>query len=188
MRRQAMLVLVAMGMTLVMGSGVALAAEIVCSANPCVGTPDAEDIIGSNNSETIKALAGNDEVSSLGGNDEIYGDEGNEVVDGSNGNDTIYGGPDGDGSAYGTAFSDWNLEGSEDSDKVYGGGGSDYIDAANNDTLGSVDLSYGGRGNDRINAKDGNVDKINCGRGRDTVQYDVGTDTVKSCEIKNPIL
>ena len=108
------------------------------------------------------------------------------------GNDTIYGGPDGDGSALGTSFGFFKLEGEEDSDTVYGGGGNDYIDAAANDKPGAfsttapVDSSYGGGANDRIYAADGNVDIISCGKGkRDVTIFDKGIDTnIRGCEMK----
>ena len=183
--------LVAMVGILIVGSGVALAASITCAANPCLGTPDPDVIHGTNNPEKIKALAANDRVIAWGANDEIYGDEGNDVVNGDPGNDTIYGGPDGDGSAEGTAFTDLNLEGGNDSDTVYGGGGADLIDAAANDdsyesAAEPVDKSYGGRGNDIIYAADGNVDVINCGRGTKDVAYiDEEIDAnIKGCETK----
>ena len=192
MRKRAMLVLVAMVGALVVGSGVALATTIDRTTNPCLGTPEPESIFGSNNPEEIKALAGNDFVFSNNGNDVIYGDEGNDTVGARYGNDTIYGGPDGDGSALGTKFGQFNLEGEEDSDMVYGGGGNDYIDAAANDKPGAfsttapVDSSYGGGGNDRIFAADGNEDIINCGKGtRDVAFIDASVDTnIKGCERK----
>ncbi len=80
------------------------------------------------------------------------------------------------------------LRGAEDNDKVYGGRGNDEINAAQFDT-GSEDFSFGGRGNDTIRAKDVRKDIIDCGESNnhtDTVFYDVGLDTIKNCEIKNP--
>jgi len=52
-------------------------------------------------------------------------------------------------------------------------------------TLGK-EHSYGGHGKDRILADDGNEDMINCGKGTDTVEYDQGIDTIKSCEQEFP--
>ncbi len=77
--------------------------------------------MGTNAAEEIRALAGNDDVAAQYGNDTVNGDKGNDVVNGL-GNDTVYGGPDGDGSAYGTRFDVNTLEGKEESDTVYGGG------------------------------------------------------------------
>ena len=135
-------------------------------------------------------MAGSDFLFSNSGNDVIYGDEGNDTVLAKYGNDTIYGGPDGDGSALATSFGYSNLEGEEDSDIVYGGGGKDYIDAAANDKPGAfptapVDTSYGGGGNDRIYAADGSEDIISCGKGtRDVAIFDKGIDTTTGCEKK----
>jgi Ca2+-binding RTX toxin-like protein len=184
-----MLLVVAMMGTLVVGSGVALAADVLCTANPCLGTPDPDSMEGTNNPEKIKALAGDDRVIAWGANDVIYGDEGNDIVEGDPGNDTIYGGPDGDGSAdAGDTFADTNLEGGNDSDTVYGGGGADLIDAAANDepyesAAEPLDKSYGGRGNDQIYAADGNKDIINCGRDVAFIDEEIDTN-IKGCELK----
>ncbi len=151
-----------MAAMLLVGSGVALAELVTCDlTDPCYGTPEG-DRIDSNenlgvpsNGETIYALGGNDGVYPLGGNDTVYASSGDDTVEGSGGSDT-----------------------------VYGGGGKDTIYADLGDTTDSEDRSYGGGGNDQIFADDGNVDKINCGKGSDLVQYDQGIDTIKSCEIK----
>jgi len=165
------MLLAAMVVALVVGSGVALASHITnCTSSPCLGT-DGEDVIqGTNASDTIKALAGDDLVKGFGGND------------------TIYGGRNGDGSAEGIDFLRFpgderditNLEGGEDSDTVYGGPGRDFIDAARNDRpLESpstpVDRSFGG---------DGNEDIINCGAGPfDRAYLDVHDIDVRNCEL-----
>jgi Ca2+-binding RTX toxin-like protein len=189
MRRQAMLVVVAMVGALVVGSGAALAADVLCAANPCLGTRGPDVIEGTDTAETIKAMAGKDIISARGQNDLVYGGEGNDLVDGWPGIDVIYGGPNGDGSAQGTDFNVLNLQGGEDSDFVYGGGGNDFIDAAAHDLpsqngAAPVDSSFGGSGNDHIYAKDGNKDIIDCGRGTKDVAYiDPGIDTdIKGCE------
>ncbi len=85
MRRRAMLVVAAVVGILVVGSGVALAAAITCAANPCLGTPDPDNIQGTNNYNEIYASAGNDFVSPLGGCDTVFSAEGNDLVVGSPG-------------------------------------------------------------------------------------------------------
>jgi len=191
LRKRAMLVLLAMGAALLMAGGVAWAATFTCDQTgdrdpdpgQCSGTPNPDEINGTPGTDEIRALAGNDVVSGFDGSDEIYGDEGNDVVDGWPGNDTIYGGPDDDGSAQGTGFDFQNLQGAEGSDTVYGNGGNDWIDAAQNDSPGSEDSSFGGSGNDRIGAVDGNVDIINCGKGtRDRAFIDSLDVEVTGCE------
>src|SRR5215212_1348986 len=191
-RRRAMLMLVAMVGALVVGSGVALAATTInCTSNPCLGTSGANVLNGTPNPEIMRALAGNDLVKGFGGSDEMYGGDGNDLADGFGGNDTIYGGDDGDGSADGTDFTNTditNLEGAEDSDIVYGEGGADYIDAASNDKplesqTPPVDRSFGGPGNDRIYAVDGNEDIIRCGAGaNDRARIDAEDNDITGCE------
>src|SRR5215213_8915846 len=173
-RRRAMLMLVAMVGALVVGSGVALAATTInCTSNPCLGTSGANVLNGTPNPEIMRALAGNDLVKGFGGSDEMYGGDG------------------GDGSADGTDFTNTditNLEGAEDSDKVYGEGGADYIDAASNDKplesqTPPVDRSFGGPGNDRIYAVDGNEDIIRCGAGaNDRARIDAEDNDITGCE------
>jgi len=86
-----------------------------------------------------------------------------------------------------------DLEGTEDSDKVYGEAGNDTIDLAVFDQpveypSPPVDQGFGDAGNDTIVANDGNKDTIDCGRGKkDTVTFDMGIDTVKNCEVKHPM-
>ena len=190
MRRRVVLVVAAVVGTLVVGSGVALAANITCGVNPCLGTNDPDTITGNSNYNEVYAAAGNDVVYAYGAGDTVFGDEGNDIVDGYPGQDVIYGGPDGDGSASGTSFSETlNLEGGEDSDVVRGGGGPDFIDAAEHDspdefpTTQPVDYSYGGGGNDRIKTVDGNEDIIDCGKGTsDVARIDKKIDDVTHCE------
>ena len=192
MRRRAILLLLAMAGALVVVGGVAYAAAVTCDGEgdrdddtgECRGTKRADNIAGTDGPEVIKALAGNDLVVGNGGADEIYLDEGNDLVDAYGGNDTIYGGPDGDGSDE-DDFAGLNLEGAEDSDTVYGGGGNDWIGAAANDTPGSVDSSFGQKGNDHIFAIDNNEDIIDCGGGNGDValvDQEGGLDTTKGCE------
>jgi hypothetical protein len=49
------------------------------------------------------------------------------------------------------------------------------------------DTLNGGCGNDRIKAKGGERDTVNCGRGAEDVAFfDRGMDSVSNCEIWNP--
>jgi RTX calcium-binding nonapeptide repeat (4 copies) len=171
---------------------VVLAATITCTTvNPCLGTNSPDLIHGNNNYNVIYGFGGNDHFLPEGDGDIVTCAEGNDTVVASPGTDQIYGGPDGEGSAFGTDFGDpeiANLDGGQDSDAVYGGGGNDYIDAAYRDVPSEfpntepVDGSYGQGGNDRIYAVDGNVDIIDCGKGtRDVAFIDKGIDTT-GCE------
>jgi large repetitive protein len=205
MRKRAVLLLVAMAAALAVGSGVAYAASIGCDEagdrdpdfGQCRGTPDGDGIRGKSYRDVIRALAGNDRVFAFDGRDTIYGGKGNDKIDGSGANDTIYGGPDGDGGPAGLPFADFNdlhpntstpnLQGGFHSDTVYGEGGPDNIDAAEDDAEpgvpGTFDRSFGGGGNDRILAVDGNQDLVHCGGGTaDVARIDQGIDSAKNCE------
>lgn len=193
MKRRALLLLTAIGLALMMGSGVALADNVQCSiyVQPCMGTPDDDNISGETGiidfADTIYALGGDDRVTPLAGNDTVYGGSGIDYVFGYLGDDTIYGGPGGDKNTANTT-NPAGLVGAEGSDKVYGQDGADRIDVAFGDSAGDQDHASGGHGNDTINAFDGAKDTINCGKGtRDRVYFDKGIDSVsRKCEKKHP--
>ncbi|MDO9352547.1 MAG: calcium-binding protein [Solirubrobacteraceae bacterium] len=133
--------------------------------------PDLEDIQGSRGASN--ALSGTDgpnrieiisddrvanAISGGGGDDILFGGGGNDTLDGGLGNDTLVGG----------AFND----------TLVGGEGIDVLD-------GDGDTLY--PGNDRIEARDGNAESINCGIGADTAIIDA-VDTVPAdpgslCEV-----
>jgi Ca2+-binding RTX toxin-like protein len=128
---------------------------------------------------TIVGTAGNDSivVGFTGESDQIFALEGKDSVDPYDGNDDVYGNEGNDNTLYGA----------EDSDRVYGNSGSDTIDLDSNDTAGSSDQGFGGKGNDTVFAQDGNFDAIDCGAGASDVAFlDVGTDTQTNCESVNP--
>jgi hypothetical protein len=50
-----------------------------------------------------------------------------------------------------------------------------------------TDTIEGGPGNDTVRAAEGQSDVIDCGPGRDNVEFDAGLDSVKRCEIKEPL-
>ena len=76
-------------MMVVLAAGVAFAAEVDCTTDPCLGTRGNDEIHGTENSDTIRALAGDDFVFSALGDDTIYLDNGKDRADGGGGNDTI---------------------------------------------------------------------------------------------------
>ncbi len=82
------------------------------------------------------------------------------------------------------------VDGTTSEDVIYGGSGSDTINAVIGDEPpSSEDRVYAGKGNDRLVATDSSPDVIDCGEGaKDTVFFDRGgMDTVeKNCEIRNP--
>jgi hypothetical protein len=76
----------------------------------------------------------------------------------------------------GTARAD-RLIGTTGADTIYGGAGNDRIEPR-----GGRDRVFGGAGNDTIFARDGAVDMIDCGAGRDIVYAD-RNDNVRNCEV-----
>jgi len=194
------LLLVAMAAALFGVSGVAYAMTVQCDGEGdqdpapgvCLGWGESDNITGTTGSDYIDGQGGNDRIRALagddqvftggGGKDRVFLDAGNDITDAFGGNDVIYGGPDNDGSAQGASFGNLNLEGAEGSDVVYGEEGDDWIDAAANDTPGSRDRSYGGAGNDQIDAFDGNKDVINCGDGGGDIVREDEFDTTRNCE------
>jgi Ca2+-binding RTX toxin-like protein len=112
--------------------------------------------VGTDGDDTLRGTAGLD-----------IGLDGADSISGGDGNDTLLG--------YGGA------------DLLSGGRGADIIEAkeiANHPP--GKDTVRGGCGNDTIYANDGVKDKIDCGAGRDFVQFDQGLDTVTNCEDKLP--
>ena len=90
MRRTVGLFVVAMGLGMLMVSGVALAKTFTCKANKtCVGTNEADDITGTNKADTIRAKGGNDTINARGGKDKVNAGAGTDTVRGGDGNDTI---------------------------------------------------------------------------------------------------
>ena len=78
------------------------------------------------------------------------------------------------------------LVGTPHADRIDGLGGPDVIIGRGGpDALtggGGSDSIFGGGGRDRIRARDRRQDKIDCGRGRDTVIVDRAEDGVYDCE------
>jgi RTX calcium-binding nonapeptide repeat (4 copies) len=187
MKRRTLLLLTAMtAAVLVLAAGVALADMFTCSTNPCTGTAQNDVITGTDDPEEINALGGSDQVRAKGGDDEVRGGDGDDdslygdanVHPALDGNDQVYGGPGAD-----------HLGGDGRSDLLSGGGGSDLIDAReflhNDAPIPGTDTVKGRGGNDNVQAADGAVDHIDCGKGRrDLVIRDKGMDTIKNCEVR----
>ncbi len=91
-RRLALLLILAtlgLGVMLLGGGGVALAATID-------GTSGPDDLVGTDQADTIHGGGGMDYVSGLLASDLLYGGAANDTVVGREGNDTIYGNPGSD--------------------------------------------------------------------------------------------
>ena len=104
-----------------------------------------------------------DTVQGLGGDDLIDGANGNDVLDGGAGNDTIYGGGN--------------------DDTITGGPGVDSLSGEGSASGLFISIA----GNDRIDARDGNAENLNCGPGADTAIVDasdvVPQDPGSLCEL-----
>ncbi|WP_445147846.1 calcium-binding protein [Baekduia sp. Peel2402] len=104
-----------------------------------------------------------DTVKGLGGDDLIDGANGNDVLDGGEGNDTIYGGGN--------------------DDTITGGPGLDSLSGEGSASGLFISIA----GNDRIDARDGIAENLNCGPGADTAIVDaidvVPLDPGSLCEV-----
>lgn len=187
-----MLVLATLAAAAALGSGIAAAANITCTVNPCLGTPEGDSIEGTTGTDDVRALAGPDIANG--------GTGGSDVVRGNSGKDNLYGDVgfdrslDGTDEVYGGKGPD-DLSGAGQGDLLKGGPGRDSIDAREDLFAGKSGLVYGvdtvkgGGGDDEIDATEVSqpaADEINCGPGRDQVSFDQGLDTIRNCEEKNP--
>ncbi len=184
----------------------AAAADVALAPGDCVNRT-----IGTDNGERIRGTIAGDEIFGFGGNDSISGFQGVDCIDGGKGNDRLYGGDDNDTLVGGSGADrlDGNderdkLYGGTGNDRLRGGHGRDLLAGGpGNDGLyggpdadrlfgesgkdrlvgsGGRDVIDGGAGNDSIDARDGERDRIICGRGRDRVRAD-SYDRLNGCEI-----
>ena len=96
MKYRAVLLLLAVAMTLLMASGVAFALTVNCNGGKCRGTNDRDTMYGSNRRDNIHSLDGADLVRANGDSDSVSGDGGKDRLSGGTGNDEVFGGDDDD--------------------------------------------------------------------------------------------
>jgi Ca2+-binding RTX toxin-like protein len=123
-----------------------------------VGGPCSNPIVGTNGDDLLEGTSAGDLILGRRGDDRIFGRRGADCLRGERGRDRLSGG--------------------RGKDRISGGRGADRIDAEN-----GRDRAFGGNGDDRIEARDGKRDRIDCGRGFDTVEAD-RKDSVRRCERK----
>lgn len=152
------LVLVSLFLGVVAAGVVHAAPKAVSAQNAISGTPRADELHGSSGPDVINGRGGDDHIYGGAGNDRINGGKGNDVIAGDAGNDRINGGPGDD-----------TLLGGAGGDRITGGAG--------------VDQVFGGAGNDIINVRDGEIDTVHCGAGRDRVIADAADVVGRDCEI-----
>jgi hypothetical protein len=153
-----------------------------CS-NPIVGTRSGDLLEGTSAGDLILGRRGNDRIFGRGGEDCLDGEGGRDRVFGGRGGDEVDGGSGNDVAA-GNGAAD-RVNGGRGDDDLSGNGGNDRLNGARGDddidATGGRDRVLGGNGDDRIDADDGKRDRIDCGRGRDTVTAD-RKDRLERCE------
>jgi hemolysin type calcium-binding protein len=165
MRRRAALLLSTIGLAVLLIASAAYALDIQCppsiGGDPCIGTDGADAMVGTDGLDTIVGLDGNDTIRGLGAPDRLTGDGNAATVPG---DDELFGG-DGSDHLFGGAGADL-LSGEEGADEF----AADFLFNDGTDTI------EGGPGNDTVHAVEGQRDVIDCGPGRDSVEFDVGLD------------
>src|SRR3954454_3313096 len=135
--------------------------------------------------------SGNDTLNGGDSRDRIYGGSGNDTSNGENGNDLMAGGT-GDDVQHGGAGND-RIFANLGVDTTYGEDGNDDLWAlARGDVsaaAGQIDQTGdtldGGNGDDRFHTRDGEVDHITCGEGRDVALLD-NVDVIADATADNP--
>jgi Ca2+-binding RTX toxin-like protein len=124
------------------------------------GTPGPDRLTGTAGADRLIGRGGKDRLSGRGGADLLKGGKGRDRLKGGKGQDRLLSGPGG-----GT---------------MAGGPGSDEFNEIDGELV-------GGAGKDRIRARDGTEDAINCGPGKDVAVVDASEDGVFDCEtIREP--
>ncbi len=180
------------------GSGTGASSEAVN------GTAGSDALTGDEGNDTIYGQGGNDTLSGNQGADRLYGGAGKDTLLGGAGSDRLFGGTGsdtldggaGDDSLFGE-FGDDQMGGGVGNDNLDGGPGDDVISDAS-----GVDEVDAGSGNDKINVRDrrrkigvfapvvnhpraGKPDRVNCGKGIDSVKADKGDKIARNCEKVN---
>jgi len=177
--RRFVLMMAAMGATVLLASGVAYALDVRCdrASDPdpapgqCLGTPEDDDITGSTQADIIRALNGFDDVVARGGEDEIYGGYLADFLAGGRGGDIYFGGKGTD--SLNEDFFDSGrdeMNGGPNNDLIEAGVGNDILRGQAGDESEAGDPTdaamFGGLGNDQLYG----------GTGDDSMEGEEGTD------------
>lgn len=178
-------------------AGGAVAAPVTITGNAkdnrLVGTPTPDLITAKAGKDTVLAMDGDDSVFAGPGADHVQGGRGSDTVRGGPGADKLFGergpdrveggpGPDrisggtGDDRAFGGPGND-TIYANLGRDESHGGKGNDDLWAvAEGDVYGRGDKVgdklFGGPGDDKLHTRDGEVDRVKCGPGRDAALLD----------------
>jgi FG-GAP repeat/RTX calcium-binding nonapeptide repeat (4 copies) len=163
-------------------------------ANPYAGGAGDDHRLGSDLGDRLDGAAGADRLSGLFGDDCAGGGAGRDRLLGGGGNDALDGGPGGD-VLYGEDGTD-RLDGGPGSDRLGGGLGPDRLTGGPGDDVvlgdpadderflpqaGGEDEITTESGNDRVDTRDRDADKVDCGPGRDHARAD-RKDRLRRCE------
>jgi len=167
-----MLLLATMALTLLVASGVALAATRI-------GTDGPDTLRGTKGDDNLIGQGANDTLLSLAGDDTLLGGPGKDVVNGGSlsqpfaGNKNLVGGEGND-----------VVQGGLDSDNVLGGEGNDYMVDGEFEPPAVKDILSSGEGNDVMNVanKPAGKDVVTCGGGLDRVLADSKDVVAPDCE------
>ena len=124
-------------------------------------TSDNESVVGGNGADVLTGNASANVLDGGAGNDALAGGGGDDTVLGGAGNDALDGGTAND-----------VVDGGADNDTVSGGSGADDL--------------RGGPGTDTLRARDGAVDRADCGADSDSVDAD-SNDAIAGCESGLPV-
>lgn len=191
--RKSTLLLASVALTLLLVSGVALAATIQCPPHEtgyrfCKGTPEDDTLIGTDRWDIMEGLEGNDTLDGKVYVDWLYGHGGNDILKGRQGRDRLWGDdadldPEsrrvrGSDALFGNGGDDF-LAGGPGYDRIWGGPGNDYLMPADSGLEGedySNDKLFGEDGNDTISGQGGSgYDEFHGGPGQDSMRVASGT-------------
>jgi large repetitive protein len=144
--------------------GFALGAGTIVVAKTIKGSSSGEVIKGTKKRDRIFGRGGDDLIKGKKGRDRLFGNGGNDTLVGGKGRDKLRGGPGDD-----------ILSGGRGNDRMIGGPGRNELNMVNG-------VEQGSPGNDVIDARNGQLDEIDCGAGFDTVYVDRAEDGVIDCE------
>ena len=142
----------------------ALGAGALVGAKTIKGTSSGDVIKGTKKRDRIFGRAGDDLIKGKKGRDRLFGNPGDDTLLGGKGRDRLRGGPGKD-----------IIEGGPGNDRIAGGAGRNQLNMVDG-------VEQGSPGNDVINARNGELDEIDCGAGNDTVYVDRAEDGVIDCE------
>jgi Ca2+-binding RTX toxin-like protein len=154
-----------------------------------LGTPRRDRLDGTPLGDNLFGLQGNDILNGRRHDDCLFGGVGSDRLSGAQGDDRLLGddsrrGPTGNDRLAGNSGNDL-LVGGSGKDRLFGNDGNDRLSGGRgNDRLTAGrgrNRLLGGSDDDRLNGVNGVVDRINCGRGLDTVRAD-RVDRVRGCE------